>query len=688
MTAPIDFGAVLREHEACGVKLRYAELPFILCGSQRVVLFDAYSTAHKYDSFDVQFGVVAFPFYLNCMTDDGERVAYCGLRFGEERAVKWSFLRLDKTIGMLPVDPDAPAVAITSGVCCMADEKAYDDYFAALKRGEDPLAGQIVLDGQTHTAIEYNGNKYAVFSSGWGDGRYRCYVGYADSGKPIALFVDFGMIDYPQTDDEPEDVEVETSDHRMYVYDPSKSERENNIAQCTHIIETVTDETELLRAYSRRGYAYHAMNDLDAALSDYESAIEYSKKMVDSREILRAWSVYDNAAEIYCKRSDYESAIRLMNIALEVGDNFYAGAYVRLIDLYQLTKRNDDAKRIAERMLKNRPNDPVANMKYAECCVSSMDFKSAAEMYERLASAFKLYENLFDEALCLIELGEYDRADTVLERHPARENYEQYWYYKGYIAFKRKRYAEAYGYAQTSHDIDGEYMPALYLLIDIKMLMQDYHTVARYAEEYIRLRPDKEYGYSVCAEAQLILGNFSESMRNYSYLYNAIKQDDKYAAMTAVTASKTGDTKTSISMLRMLKRKKSPYYYGAAYAVYITKYKKHGVALSNAVYKLPDDFLLLLATYLTASGNILPATRTLEALSAKSEPTFETVALQIRSAVKMNDKKHFMSFLEYYVKNFIGDAPAEEKVTIAERFVGDIAARSSWVSEVKQRDLS
>lgn len=685
MTAPIDFGAVLSEHEACGIKLNYVELPFIMCESKKAVLFDAYSTAHKYSAFDVDFGVIAFPFYLGCMTDDGERVAYCGLRFGEERAERWALLRLEESLGKLPVDPDAPAVTITSGVCCIADENAYADYFSALKKGENPLEGQIVLDGQTHTVIELNGKKHAVFSSGWGDGRYRCYVGYDKEDRPTTLFVDFGMIEYPYVDTELVEMEVETDKRKMYVYDPSKSERENNIAQWTHIIENSTDSVELLRAYSRRGYAYHAMNDLDAALSDYESAVEVSKNMTECRELLRAWSVYDNAAEIYCRRSDYESAIKLMNVALDVGDNFYTGAYVRLIDLYQLTKRTDEAKRIAERMLKNRPNDPVANMKYAECCVSAMDYRDAAETYERLASKFRLYENLFDEALCLIELGDYEQAEAVLERHPAKENYEQYWYYKAYTEYKRKRYAEAYRYAEMSHNIDGEYMPALYLLIDIMSLMQDYHTVARYAEEYIRLRPDKEYGYSVCAEAQLILGNFSESSRNYYYLYEQIKQDDKYAAMAAITAAKTGDNKRSSAMLKILRRKRSAYYNGAIYAVYITKHRSRSVALSKVVYKLQfdDDFLFLLAAYLTATDNVLPATYILESLCKKSEPTFEIVAQQIRSAERLGDKKHFQSFLKYYLDNFIGYAPSEDIKAIAERFVRDKSRRAMWIREIK-----
>lgn len=680
MTAPIDFGDVLQTHTACGVRLSYAEYGFMQFSSNKIVMFDAYSTAHKYEPFDSEFGVVAFPFYFGCMTDEGERVVYCGLRFGEEKIDSWKPMGLADVLGKIAVDPDAASVPISSGVCCIADETAYELFRAHLKDEIHPLSGQIVLDGQTHTAIELYGKKYAVFSTGWGDGKYRCYAGLTKDGRAMMLLVDFGMIDYPPPSSELVDVEIETSPSDLYVYDPTKSERENNIARLTQIIETETDTVKRMHAYSRRGYAYHSMNNIDAALGDYLAAVGECKSITQRGELLRAWSVYDNAAEIFCARSDYESAIKLMNDALDVGDNFYAGAYVRLIDLYQLTKRTDKARETAERMLEARPGDPVANMKYAECCVSAMDYAAAAEAYERLASKFKLYENLFDEASCFIELGDYGKADAVLESHPAKEYYEQYWYYKAYIDYKQRRFTDALIKAQRSYGIDGEYMPALYLLIDIESVLQEYHAVARYAEEYIRLRPDKEYGYSVCGEAQLILGNFSESLRNYRYLYEKVKRDDKYAALAAMLAAKTGDKKACSIMLRLLKRRHSTYYNGAALAINVIKHRPYAVELEKAVdtAEADSDFMLQLAVYLTETNNVLPATRVLEALCKSDDPPYEIVAQQIRLAEKIDDKKHFKRFLDYYIDKYIGKIPEMDRHIIARRFIRD-RAHARWL---------
>ena len=682
MLAPVDFNDVITAHCVCGVKLSYTEYGFIQLSENKAVLFDAYASAHKYSPLNVNCGVIAFPFYCGCMTDEGERVAYCGLRFGEERATQWSIIGLEKVLGRLTVDPDAAGVPLTSGVCCLADESAYSEYYSHMKDDVHPLAGSIVLNGQTHTTIEIYGKKYAVFSTGWGDGRYKCYAGTTSDGKVTAIVIDFGMIEYPAADNSLVEVEIETDAHGAYVYDPTKTERENNIARWTMTLDNAIDDTERLRAYSRRGYAYHADMNTDAALADYTAAVECSKNVSDRGELLRAWSVYDNAAEIFIERSDYDPAIKLMTDALAVNDNFYSGAFVRLIDLYQLTKRADKALEIAARMLKTRPDDPVAHMKYAECCVSVSEYKEAADAYERLASTFMLYENLFDEASCLIELGDYVGALAALDRHPAKEHYEQYWYYKAYVDFKKHDFRAALENAETSYELDREYMPALYLLIDIESILQEHHAVARYAEEYKRLRPENEYGYNVCAEAHLILGNFSECARNYCYLYDNIRPDEKYAALAAMVCGRAGDKKRSSAYLRMLKRKRSPYYYGALFSVYPTKYRERAGVLDRVIFKLKSDadYLLLLSVFLLRTNSVLPATLILGAVTKGGVFQYDTVAQQIRIAERIGDRKQFLSFLDYYSERFISRAITDkEKRKIAERFMGAARKNKRWL---------
>lgn len=672
--APVDFDKVMTERVCCGVRLTYSEYDFITSETGRMVLFDAYAAAHRYKPFSQKLGAIGFPFSLCCETDDGERVAYCGMRFGTGKATEWRLCHTEsepEIFGRLVADVDAAAIPIPSGVCCIADEAAYAEFFSHLKDEPPPLARMIVLNGQTHAAIELFGNKYAVFSTGWGDGRYNCYVGLDENGETTALIVDFGMIDYPKPRaDEFEEFELDAN-AAEYMYDPEKSEAENNIARQTSIIATTADRAERVFALARRGYAYHSTGQYEAALGDYVAVMNECAGITDKSVLVRVLSVYDNAAELFCRKSDYDSAINAMQAALAIGDDFNSGAYVRLIGLYQTVKRHDKALEIATLMKTRRPDDPVACIKYAECCVASGELEKAVDAYDRLAMTFRLYENIFDEVACLMEMHELDRASAVLDRYPAKEYSGQYYYYKACIAYKLKDFRTAGMCAATAYELDGEHLPTLYLLIDIRSVLQDYRAVARYAEEYKRLRPEQEYGYSVCAEAHLALGNFSESSRNYYYLYHNIRRDDRYAALAAITAAKTGDGKHASALRRALKRNRSPYLPAVMYATHIVtgRYRSY-TALSRVVYKLnaDDDFLLLLATYLTAAGKLLPAAYILDILLRRNDPPFELVAQQIRTAIRLGDDKLFDSFLDYYMKHFICDESTEARKALSERF--------------------
>lgn len=686
--APIDLSALFTEGEAAGVKLRYCRLDFLQFDCNKIVLFDPYSAAHRYAQFDCDFTPLGYPFYFGCMTDSGERIAYAGLQFGFERAVRFVPAYTDKR-ALLRLNDDADAIStpVSSGVCCFADAAAYAEYIKHIKEETHPLSGRIILDGQTREAFNMFGHNYAVFSTGWGDGQFRSYIGLNAEGKPTVLITDFGMIDYPKPPDSGEYVIVAADiEETEYEYDVKKSEPENNILRWSAVLNSAVDAKSRFTALSRRGYSYHLLGATDKALADYLAAIEECDKLTDRNLLMRAWAVYDNAADLLVKKSEYDKAIDLMRGILSVHDNLYPGAYSRLIDLYLIKKQSDKACEIAELMIKARPNDPVAIMKYAESYVSLPDFERAAKAYGKLAGEFYLFDNLFDQASCLIETGRYDEAETVIERYPAKDSSEQYWYYKGYANYKRKQYLSALEMTRKSHDLDPEYMPALYLLIDLESLLQEYHAVAAYADEYKRLRPDKEYGYSVYAEAQLIMGNFSESAVNYSYLYTDIIDDDKYGALAAIAFVGAGDIKRGMSLLRVLKKKHSAYYSAVLYAIYITKYKSREAALSKAVYKLKtdEDFLLLLSVYLSAQGFLLPATRILKTL-ANGAPSFEVTAQQIRTAYSLRDVMAFESFLAYYIEQNLGrEVTQNSRDLLAKRFQIDYIPGNNAIAKARR----
>lgn len=672
LAPPVDFTQLWENRTVNGIKLDYREYDFITVEGGKAVLFDAYTASRRYAALDTECGVLAFPFSFACMTDKGERVAYCGLRFSEDKITEWRVCHERGETGMLLLasDPDALAVPVPSGVCVLASVPAYEEYEKHIKDELHPLAGSIILNGQTHDSVSLFGHKYGVFSAGWGDGSYKCYNGVGADGRTVALIVDFDMFETKKPERaEYVEIETEVSDD-AFVGDPNKTGPENNVERWTRVLENTTEPELMLQAYSRRGYAYHAMNRIDEALCDYEAAINCCVHISDKNALLRAWSVFDNAAELLCKKGDYKSAIEIMEFALSLGDDFYGGAYVRLVDMYFATKRYSLAYDVAKKMLESRPDDPVAYMKFAEACEATSDHLGAADTYETLASGFKLYDNLFDEAACLIDAGEYDRADAALERHPAKEYNEQYWYYKASVCRQKGEYTQAIEYALKAHELDGEYMPALFFIIDIKSLMHDYSSVARFAEEYKRARPASEYGFAVSAEAHLINGNYSECVKNCVYLYSKISKIDKYAALAAVVSEKTGDKKRGAELTRALKKSRSPYYACVRYMQYASKYNdKNASELARVLFghKIDAEFLILLATYCAGTGKGEQARIIMQELLGRDR-SVDCAAAQVRVALLLGDDVSAKRDFEYYADMFLGEADKAELERTAEGF--------------------
>ena len=663
ITAPIDFGEAIAARRVCGVDLSYTEYDFIQIPSGRAAVFDAYSVSPSV-VFNAECGAVAFPFYCGCMTDAGERVAYAGLRFGEDKAVKWEIAYLPKDMSKLVVDPDAAAIAVPSGVCCLGDAEDCKLYRAHINDAMHPLAGLIVLNGETHAVVKTLGVKLAVFSSGWGDGRYKCYKGIGADGRVTAFLVDFGLIDYPD-----DGALVETDIDCDYIYDPNKSDKQNDIARWTAAFDRAKTAEQKLDALSRRGYARHSSGDTDGALDDYEAAIAVSASVAERRPLAHLWSVFDNAAELYAARGELDRAIEIMKKALETGDNCYAGAYVRLVDLYLATGKTDKAKEIAERMMNERRHDGTAVMKYAECCEKTGDYAAAANAHLVLADEFGMYEHLFDAAKCHIESGEREKAIAALDKHPAKEYSEQYWYYKARIEMDNRNPTRAKEYAARARVIDGGFLPALKLLTDINALLQDHFAAAGCAEEYKRLAPTEEYGYMSCARSQLMLGNFSECARNYCYVFDKINKTERNAALAALACRAAGDGKRRSRMLKFLRRRHSPYYIGATCDKF--KFGRKNIAIIKGLtVRLRDDreFLVRLSEFLTARGKINFATPILEFLSKTAGCEYVVVAEQIRAAVAVGDKSVARAFFEFYITSFVGDATADRRRALATAF--------------------
>ena len=121
---------------------------------------------------------------------------------------------------------------------------------------------------------------------------------------------------------------------------------------------------------------------------------------------------------------------------------------------------------------------------------------------------------------------------------------------------------------------------------------------------------------------------------------------------------------------------------GALYCAYISKSREIENTLDKIVAQLRGDgeFLLLIAVYLIHTNNIVSASRILGELGKDKSFTNELVAVQIRLADRIGDKKQFFNFLDYYIEHvFAGNIIEDERKQLAERFMHSPQAHSAWL---------
>ena len=65
------------------------------------------------------------------------------------------------------------------------------------------MDGAVYKEMEKHTHYDWRYAMYdfgqhnlAAFTSGFGDGRYSTYIGFAANGKPCRLITDFGLFDW------------------------------------------------------------------------------------------------------------------------------------------------------------------------------------------------------------------------------------------------------------------------------------------------------------------------------------------------------------------------------------------------------------------------------------------------------------------------------------------------------------
>jgi hypothetical protein len=129
-----------------------------------------------------------------------QRIAFAQIRFSDRSVARWE---MALTPGQDPAKLKAGEIycfGVDSGTGSFADPGAQeilsgrdsDDVFdqatAEMKKVYEPTRDWVLIDMPKGSA--------ALFSSGWGDGRYASYFGLDEADNPVALMTDFGVVDW------------------------------------------------------------------------------------------------------------------------------------------------------------------------------------------------------------------------------------------------------------------------------------------------------------------------------------------------------------------------------------------------------------------------------------------------------------------------------------------------------------
>lgn len=669
-----DYSAVISNCVVNGYKLERINLEETEIDDGSVCFFDPYNI-YDAESFNLVFPVGnCKPFALTVSTSKGRRIAFAGLDFGDiTSATEWRLaLRDKKEVIKLSVSDSAGGTAIGSGFGAICSESVMLGFSALVKYGGNayhPLDGAVSMDGNCFRVCEIKNIRLPVFSTGWGEGNYRCYAGIDSSGKIKGVICDFAVVKSPIRKDNGETIELElqVAPDDLFVPNPDKSDAENSIDRNTTIIENEnSDNRSLFDAYSRRGYAYHISSRFDEALADYLKALDIMRP--DSGFASHAWPLYDNAALIYRERGDYERAIKLYNEAKKISDNFYGGAYEGLIEIYREKKDFDAALSVANEMVADRPHNPSAYYRRSSLYMQREDYERAVADLDVLISEFKMNESILDKALCLFYLDRKTEALETLDSYliEGRAN-ETFYDIRAAIEFANGDFFAAYNDSLKSHEVNPKYTPALERLIELDGLLMNFKKTAKWATRYIEVCRKSEYGYGIRAAAYARIGEYENAIDDYEYL--AVSSGNpRYCALTVKTALLSGDKRLAKKYRNMLRKTDRAYYVYAA-GLFLFAARKYDKAESYFAFAftLKEDEIILSALLdcFLETKQYRKAENTLKTFAEISEPEY---ALCKKAYCCKRLGQPTLPIWKEYVKKFIGNNFPKDMLRKAETY--------------------
>ncbi len=151
--------------------------------------------------FTQQFPAGEFPVQLSIAKQGPEeRIAFARIKFSDEPVAKWEMALL-KDQEPLPVESKKiHGFVVDGGLGIFADAEAVKVLnIAPMQSLNDSVYRE--MDKHTHYDWRYNihefgSNNLAMFSTGFGDGRYATYIGFDANGKPCRLLTDMDIFSW------------------------------------------------------------------------------------------------------------------------------------------------------------------------------------------------------------------------------------------------------------------------------------------------------------------------------------------------------------------------------------------------------------------------------------------------------------------------------------------------------------
>ena len=168
------------------VELSVFDLGALDVRSGRLVVCDAF--APDGDPLDVEIAPGRYPMRVAvARRNDDERIAFARLCIGDGPVTRWEEATphdIDSGTGAF-IDVD---VAGALSKALRSDAAIASRIMDGLKESYRPTRDWCAMTTPKGNAI--------VFSAGYGDGRYRSYLGYDDAGALAAIVTDFDVIDF------------------------------------------------------------------------------------------------------------------------------------------------------------------------------------------------------------------------------------------------------------------------------------------------------------------------------------------------------------------------------------------------------------------------------------------------------------------------------------------------------------